>query len=67
MTLNELVETKYPKVTFIGLYEKDEYGNLKTIYPEYTDEMLETHGDYEVVDYYYSKKRDVLVVELKED
>ena len=61
MTLRELVETKYPHVSMIGIYE----GPDKTIYPDWADEYLETHGDYEVVDHYYSEKKDVLVVELK--
>lgn len=67
MTLKELVETKYPKVTFIGFYEEDENGNVKSIYPEYADEILETHGNIEVVDHYYSKKHDCLVVSLAEE
>ena len=65
MTLKELVETKYPKVTFIGFYEEDENGDVKQIYPDYTDEILETHGDVEVEFVHYSKKHDCLVVKVK--
>ena len=64
MTLKELHKTKYPKVKFIGIYTKDSNGNVNPIYPEYADEMIETHGDKEVKDYQYSEKHKVLVVEF---
>ena len=56
-TLRELVETKYPDVPLIGVYVTD-----GPIYPDYTDEYLETHGDKEVVSYFYSEAKNVLVV-----
>lgn len=67
MTLKELYETKYANVAFIGLYETDKNGKVVPIYPEYADEMLETHGDKIVDEHFYSAEKDVLVVILKED
>ena len=63
ITLAELVESEYPDVPMIGIYE----GPDQTIYPDYTDEYLETHGDRIVVDHYYSTSKNVLVVELEEE
>lgn len=57
ITLSELINQSYPNVPFIGIYTDD-----GPIYPDYTDEILETHGDLIVVDSYYSKRNDVLVV-----
>ena len=45
----------------IGIYE----GEDKKIYPDFADEMLETHGDHNVVDYQYVESKKVLVVELE--
>ena len=64
MTLKELHETKYPKVDMIGTFDPN--NPTKPIYPEYADELIETHGDKEVVDHTYSEKRRVLVVVLKD-
>jgi len=61
MTLQELYETKYPKAGFISIYENGSAGS-----PDYADEYLETHGSYEVEDYEYYEKYDVLLVELKQ-
>lgn len=57
ITLLELIKQSYQNVPFIGIYTDD-----GPIYPDYTDEILETHGDLIVVDSYYSKRNDVLVV-----
>ena len=45
----------------IGIWQ----GKDKKIYPDFADEMLETHGDYNVVDYQYVESKKVLVVELE--
>lgn len=60
MTLNKLYKEQFKKVPMIGIYE----GPNKQIYPEYADEILETHGDLEVKDYCFSEKHNVLVVEF---
>lgn len=62
VTLKELVAKVYPKVPLIGIYTK-----TGPIYPDFTDEMLETHGDLVVVASYYSKDKNVLVVSFDED
>ena len=62
MKLKELCKKEFKKVQFLGVYETDENGNVKPIYPDYADELLETHGDMEVKDYTYSQKHDCLVV-----
>ena len=67
MTLKELYEQKYKNVPYIGFLEYDENGKIKKIYPDYADEILETHGERVVKNEYYSKAKHVLVVELKED
>lgn len=64
MKLKELYKKEFKKVQFIGVYEEDENGNPKPIYPDYADEYLETHGNMEVKDYQYSQKYDCLVVEF---
>lgn len=63
ITLAKLVESEYPDVPMVGVYE----GPGTTIYPDYTDEYLETHGDRIVKNYYYSTAKNVLVVELEEE
>lgn len=60
MTLRELYEQQYPDTMWIGVYE----GPGVNIIPDYADEYLETHGDYEVIRHAYSSKDDVLIVEL---
>lgn len=45
----------------IGIWQ----GKDKKIYPDYADEMLETHGDHNVVDYQYVESKKVLVVALE--
>lgn len=42
----------------IGIYKGDD----TKIYPDFADEMLETHGDHNVVDYQYLEHRKILVV-----
>ena len=64
MTLAELYDNQYPNANFIGVYEKDEKGNMKPLEVDFADEYLETHGDRVVKDSYYSKKRNALIVEL---
>ena len=70
MTLAEKVKEMFGndiQDKFIGVYEEDESGGVKPIYPEFMDEMLETHGDLEInPDVYYSEKKKTLVVEFKE-
>ena len=60
MKLKELYKKEFKKVPFIGIYE----GKGKSIYPEYADELLETHGDMEVVDYLYIENKNTLVVQF---
>lgn len=75
MTLQEIAEQVFSEeelsgkgdVVYIGFYTEDENGNPNRVIPDYADEILETHGQCEVEDYFYAKKDKVLVVELKED
>lgn len=64
MKLADLIKEKYPNVPFIGFYEEDKYGKPMPIYPDYTDEILETHADREVDEVYYSAEKQTLVVKL---
>lgn len=68
MSLNEVVKKVFKgkriQEQFIGIYEEDEKGNPKPIYPEYADELLETHGELIVKDYKYVQNKNVLVVEF---
>ena len=67
MTLNNLYKTEYKAAPpFIGLYKTDEKGNIDPIIPDYADEILETHGDKEVIEHKYSTIHHCLVVELKD-
>ena len=66
MTLKELYNQKYRNVAYIGFLEYDENGKIKKIYPDYADEILETHGEYIVKEEYYSKSKDTLVVKLED-
>lgn len=70
MKLKELAEevfkSKNIETQSIGIYTEDEKGNPNPIYPEYADELLETHGELEVEDSFYSEKHQCLVVALKE-
>ena len=45
----------------IGIYK----GANTPICPDFADEVLETHGDYSVIDYRYIEGKKVLVVELE--
>ena len=63
MTLCELVSSKYSDVPLIGLYEEGQ----EKIIPDFTDEVLETEVEKEVLEHHYSKKNNVLVVTLKKD
>ena len=47
----------------IGVWQ----GKDKKIYPDYADEMIETHGDKNVVDYQYVENKKVLVVEFEQE
>lgn len=75
MTLKELAEQVFTEEdsrgecpnSYIGFYTEDEDGNPNRVVPDYADEILETHGQCEVEDYFYAKKDKVLVVELKEE
>ena len=64
-TLKELTDRVFAGMDIreqqIGIYE----GKGKPIYPDYADEILETHGDYVVTDYAFSKDG-ILVVALTE-
>lgn len=53
MTLKELV--KQENAQFVAIYK-----GKKTVYPEYVDEMIETHGEKEVIK--YGIKDDILIV-----
>ena len=67
MTLNNLYKTEYNAAPpFIGLYKTDEKGNIGPIIPDYADEILETHGDKEVIDLELQTIHRCLVVELKD-
>lgn len=59
MKLGELYKKHYNKVMYIGIYEEG-----KKILPEFADELLETHSNFEVNDYQYVKDYDCLVVEF---
>ena len=68
MSLKELVKKVFKgkkiREQFIGIYEEDEKGNPKPIYPEYADELLETHGELIVENYQFVQSKNVLVVEF---
>ena len=68
MKLKELAEEVFKgkniEIQSIGIYTEDEKGNPNPIYPEYADELLETHGELEVEDSFYSEKHQCLVVEF---
>ena len=66
MTLLEVYETKYPETKYIAVFEGKELPDPKNIEPDYADEYLETHGDREVVDYWYSEENKLIVAQLKE-
>ena len=62
-TLEELFENVGTSNNqLIGIYE----GKGKKIYPEFADELLETHGDRIVLDYAITSNN-ILVVELEEE
>lgn len=63
MTLNQLYNEQFSKEKIIGVYE--EKNGKPSVYQEYADELLETHGDKEINDYQYSAKHKLLVVEFK--
>lgn len=66
MTLLEVYETKYPEAKYIAVFEGKELPDPRNIEPDYVDEYLETHGDREVVDYWYSEENKLIVAQLKE-
>lgn len=66
MTLLEVYETKYPEAKYIAVFEGKESPDPRNIEPDYADEYLETHGDREVVDYWYSEENKLIVAQLKE-
>ena len=61
MTLAEKVKEMFGddiQDKFIGEYKVNEIGDVLPIYPEFMDEMLETHGDLEIdPDVFYSEKK----------
>lgn len=65
MTLNELAQDVFKgkdiREQFIGIYE----GPNKKIYPDYADEILETHGDLTVKDHLVTENG-ILIVALTE-
>ena len=62
-TLEELFNNISGDVnSLIGIYE----GKGEKIYPEFADELLETHGDRIVIDYAITSNN-ILVVELEEE
>lgn len=69
MKLKELAEEVFKGKNLvtqsIGFYTEDENGKPNPVYPDYADEILETHGEWEVKDYYYSDKHQCLVVEFE--
>ncbi len=70
MILKEIAEKEFGDNIgggFIGFYEEDENGNVKPIYPDYADEIIETHGEKEVIDYRFLSDRNILVAEIKND
>lgn len=58
-------EGKDIKTQYIGIYTENENGTPNKIYPDYADEILETHGKRKVTDYEYSETHQCLVVVLK--
>ena len=52
---------------FIGIYSKDESGNISPIYPDFADEYVETHGNLRVKDYRYVKPQNTLVIEIDKE
>lgn len=63
MKLKELAKQVFGKKTsdkMIGIWE----GAGQKIYPDFADEMLETHGECIVKYYQYVESKKVLVVEL---
>lgn len=66
MKLKELVQKIFGdriEDKMIGIWK----GENEKIYPDYADEMLETHGDYNVVDYQYVESKKVLVVAFEKE
>jgi len=63
MTLAELHKSQFNKVPFIGIYKEID-GKAQPIYPEYADELLETHGKLEVKEYQFVASKNILVVEF---
>ena len=66
MTLLEVYETKYPEAKYIAVFEGKGFPDPRDLEPDYADEYLETHGDREVVDYWYSEENKLIVAQLKE-
>lgn len=66
MTLAELVKQVFPGDSLvtksIGIYN----GDGVPIYPDFADEVLETHGSLTVIDWCLSN-RNLLVVQLKKE
>lgn len=66
MTLKELVDQVFPGDNLltksIGIYN----GDGVPIYPDFADEVLETHGSLTVIDWHLSNKN-LLLVQLKKE
>lgn len=61
MKLRDLYEKEKENAYYIGIYK----GKNQNIYPDYADEMLETHGDLDVKEYVVNDG--VLVVSFNEN
>ena len=61
----EVFKDKDIKTQSIGFYTEDENGTPNKIYPDFADEILETHGNKEVEYYEYSEQHQCLIVVLK--
>lgn len=68
MTIKEVVNAVFDsesiKNGLVGFYEEDKNGTPKKIYPEYADEIIETHGNDLVADYVYLDNHNLLVISL---
>ncbi len=68
MTIKEVVNAVFDsesiKNGLVGFYEEDKNGTPKNIYPEYADEIIETHGNDLVADYVYLDNHNLLVISL---
>ena len=70
MTLQQVAEKTFkdvvPEIQIIVIGKADEDNNFQADDWDYADEMLELHGNEEVVDYEYFADRSLLAAALKE-